>query len=285
VHSICQDDFKGAMDSIVAIISEKLGAVCLPRPFVRDSNGVVGCNVVWELPPPERMVAGTPMRCDELPFLKTPAGGRSTVSRDGGAVCTVAQLAVKPDAAAPGGMRAMPTVSDGITFDQGWYYDDFSPERMTSCQRSGALSGLQRVAFTAQASPPTGVTVKLECLNETQSLAQNRVDILTSTKQPKIGDPCGQSGAAGAGAAANDDEACAVRLAAPNATWTDGIDRSMFCHPKRNVCVQTCTTSSECPAAWVCDDRAETLVETAEPGVRDNGSPYCVNPTCGGSND
>jgi hypothetical protein len=51
-------------------------------------------------------------------------------------------------------------------------------------------------------------------------------------------------------------------------------DRSLFCHPELNVCVRACQASSDCPRAWVCDTRAETLATAG-------GRSYCVNPTCG----
>ena len=54
VHSICQNDFGPAIDAIIEVIARQLGAVCLPRPLVRNKDGMVGCNVVWELPPSER---------------------------------------------------------------------------------------------------------------------------------------------------------------------------------------------------------------------------------------
>ena len=76
------------------------------------------------------------------------------------------------------------------------------------------------------------------------------------------------------------DDACHVRLLQPTNEAPDGLDKSMFCHPKQNVCVLQCQTSANCPAAWVCDDREQTLLETAANG---NGRAICINPTCGDS--
>jgi hypothetical protein len=45
-----------------------------------------------------------------------------------------------------------------------------------------------------------------------------------------------------------------------------------------------CTTTIDCPAGWVCDDRTETVELTTGP-ARENGSSICVNPTCGGSGE
>jgi hypothetical protein len=122
------------------------------------------------------------------------------------------------------------------------------------------------VAFTATAKPPTGVVVKLECLNETQKLANTRLDLAQAVAQPEIGTNCG--GEIGTNKPMG-DVACVVTL-------NDNTeDRTMFCHPDLNVCVRSCTSDATCPPAWVCDNRPETLVATKDKGA------YCVNPTCG----
>ncbi|MDH5675305.1 MAG: VWA domain-containing protein [Myxococcales bacterium] len=260
IQSICQDDFGPAMDAIIEVIAKQLGAVCLPRPLVRNSDGFVGCNVVWELPPPNQAPANTPTTCGQQgwEFLRVPEG-RDTVSDKGGQVCTVAQLSVVGDT----------TGASKEGDNEGWYYDNFSEEVMKECTGDEK----QRVAFTPKAKPPTGVTVKLECLNEAQTLADNRTDVTPGIEQPSVGDPC--KDVVINGREVTDDAACAVRLA-------DGTDdTTMFCHPKLNVCVRSCSTDADCPAAWVCDDRGPTLSETADPETRPNGSPICVNPTCG----
>jgi hypothetical protein len=274
VHSICQENLGPAIDAIIEVIARQLGAVCLPRPLVRNSDGLVDCNVVWELPPPGSSVnAKTPTQClaAGFPFLQPPDEGRTPVTEVGGAVCKIAQLAVRGE-----GMNKMqmPTPDDnGMVQNDGWYYDDFSREVTMEC--TGTTK--QRVAFTPNAKPPTGVTVKLECLNERQSLADNRVDV--QTNQPKIGDSCDEVMINGR--IVDGDAACEVRLLQPNSDFPDGVDKSMFCHPKQNVCVLRCQTSANCPAAWVCDDRMSTLAETADSGG--NGRAICINPTCGDS--
>ena len=145
---------------------------------------------------------------------------------------------------------------------EGWYYDTFTDELARSCNKSQP----QRVAFTAGAKPPTGVVVKLECLNETQRLANTESNVSTAAPQPEIGSACGKD-VVTSGALAG-DQACAVDL-------TNGSqDTRMFCHPQLNTCVRTCKSSPDCPAAWVCDTRADTIQQTG-------GKAYCVNPTCG----
>jgi hypothetical protein len=75
------------------------------------------------------------------------------------------------------------------------------------------------------------------------------------------------------------DAACAVRLK------NGMMDTGMICHPEFNVCMLTCDTTFDCPAAWVCDERAETLMATAPAGSSGPGPAICVNPTCGDSSD
>jgi hypothetical protein len=269
IQSICADDYGPGMDAIIEIIARQLGAVCLPRPLIRRADGLVPCNVVWELPKVGTAPPGTPVTCAELPFLKPVDAGRPAFNAQGGANCKVEQLPVSGD-----------TVPAGA----GWFYDTFSPGVMSSCPRDRQ----QRVTFTDSAKPSNGVSIKLECLNEVQSQPLLRKDVNTSTPQPTIGSACSMSSApatapttptssrTGAGrtrtmtnAASMAPSACAVQLRG------GGTDTTMFCHPELNVCVQGCKTSDDCPAAWVCDERDETTAMT-------NGRPYCTNPTCGG---
>jgi hypothetical protein len=250
VQSICQDDFGPAMSAIINIIAKQLGEVCLPRPLTRQSNGLVPCNVVWELPAQAPVGAPTPTRCDQLPFLGPVDEGRSPTNASGGANCKVKQIEVTDLNAtvAPVG--------------EGWFYDNFTDELKKTCKETEQ----QRVAFTAEAKPPTGVTVKLECLNETQKLANTRLDLAQSVAQPEIGTNCG--GEVGT-MKPSGDQACIVTL------QDNSQDGSMFCHPDLNVCVKRCTSDVECPPAWVCDNRPDTLAATKGKGA------YCVNPTCG----
>jgi hypothetical protein len=255
VQSICQEDFGPAIDAIIAIIAKQLGAVCLPRPLVRNAEGTVGCNVVWELPAPNMAPSGTPTECQapNWPFLLPPEAGEETMNKRGGARCRVAQLAVQNN-------NFVATETDGVMFNNGWYYDDFSDDVKKECKTNPQ----QRIAFTPDAKPPTGVTVKLECLNETQSLAENRPNI--QKDQPSIGDPC--KDVMVNGSLMTGDPACAVRLQG------NETDTRMFCHKDLNVCVLSCETDADCPAAWVCDNRDESVAAAGD-------RKFCVNPTCG----
>jgi hypothetical protein len=216
LQSICQDDFGPAMDAIIEVIAKQLGAVCLPRPLVRDSDGLVACNVVWELPVAGQAPMGTPVTCGDAPYLSVPEKGRLETDA-GGKVCVVSQI---------------PVVNKAQGMGDGWFYDDFSDDVTRDCPADTP----QRITFTNPAKPKTGVVVKLECLDEKQSLAKNRTDILTGDDvyQPSVGDPCDEVLTA-AGQTLMGDAACAVTLK-PDAPDTrdgtkDGTDTSMFCHP------------------------------------------------------
>jgi hypothetical protein len=255
IQSICQDDFGAAMDAIINVIAKQLGAVCLPRPLVRKSDGFVGCNVVWELPPPGMAPASTPLSCDQMgvsQYLDPVDEGRATTNDRHGNNCKVVQLPVVQSA-----KGSLPPAGDG------WFYDNFTDELTRQCSKTQQ----QRVAFTASAKPPTGVIVKLECLNETQRLANTQKNVAVTAVQPEIGSPCkNATGPTG-------DELCIVALD------DNTQDTRMFCHPSFNTCVRKCVSSTDCPPAWVCDDRKETVMLT--PGPDGNGRAFCVNPTCG----
>jgi hypothetical protein len=252
VQSICQDDFGPAMSAIINIIAKQLGEVCLPRPLTRKADGLVPCNVVWELPAQAPPGAPTPTRCDQVPFLGQVDEGRATTNATGGANCKVKQIEVLDfDSKTP-------------PAGEGWFYDNFTDDLKKTCRPDQQ----QRVAFTSSAKPPTGVTVKLECLNETQKLANTRLDLAQAVAQPEIGTNCG--GEIGTDKIKG-DPACVVTL-------NDNTeDRQMFCHPNYNTCVRGCASDAQCPPAWVCDDRQETLAQTGN-------RAFCVNPTCGADN-
>ena len=261
VQSICQSDFTPAVNAIVDLISVHITAACLPRALVRNKQGVVDCDVMWELPAPGHGPSNTPTSCMDpsFPFLRPPKDGEEPTDGHGHARCRIPQLAV--EGSAPD-QHTVPTLTDEVMFQDGWFYDSFTPELHQDCDR---VHQPQRIAFTAAATPPTGVTVKLECLDETQHLAQERVD-LASGKQPAIGDPCAD--VTRNGQPLSGDAACALTLA------NGQPDAHMFCHPDHQVCVLGCATDADCPPAWVCDQRQETLMSS-------NGRPFCVNPTCG----
>jgi hypothetical protein len=259
VQSICQSDFTPALDTIIELIATKIGAMCVPRPLIRTSSGKVSCSMLWELPAPSLATpAGTPTQCGSpgweflLPSDKPPTS-------NGGVVCEVAQLAVH---GSDGARSYVATDQDGQHFTEGWYYDDFSERLAKDCPAHARHA----LAFSSNGAPPTGVVVKLECRNEVQTYDAHRTDAAPNRTRPAIGTPCEE--VSRNGQTLRGHEACAIELA--NGT----TDRSMFCHPELNVCVLGCSTTADCPPAWVCDDRESTLLSTA-------GANICVNPTCG----
>jgi hypothetical protein len=269
IQSICQEDFGPALDAIIDVIARQLGAVCLPRTLVRDAEGLVGCNVVWELPLAKDARAGVPVRCGDMgyEFLMPPEAGNQQTNEAGGAICVVPQLAVSGTGTAKA--VVVPTLTNGVPYDKGWYYDDFSPEVLSQC--TGASK--QRIAFSKDAPPPSGVTVRLECLNESQTLSNTRTDINPDVQQPSVGGPCRDQLLRGQ--LVSGDEACIIQLD----TATPSYDTTtMFCHPELNVCVLGCETNADCPAAWVCDTRQQTV-------ERAGNKNLCVNPTCGDLNN
>jgi hypothetical protein len=265
VQSICQDDFGPAMDAVIRLIGGHLNSLCVPRKLIRNAQGLVGCDIVWELPAAGAAPAGTPTRCDERPYLETlppEQGGATSSQPDVGERCRVRQLAVASEGAVT------------TTTDQGWYYDDFTPSRFDRC----GMDRPQQLAFTDAARPPNGVNVKLQCLTEEQRVPANSDDAPVLSGQPSLGAACDR--VERNGLTLEGDAACEVRLASPTAEWPDALDRTMFCHPQQHVCLQPCATALECPPAWVCDERPETIAATAS-DARPNGSAICVNPTCG----
>ena len=261
MQSICQQDFTPAVNAIIDLISTKIGAVCLPHALVRNSKGVVDCDVIWELPAPGMGPSNTPVSCDDPnhSFLRPVGPGEKPRTDANGARCRVPQLAVEGSDA---DKRPVPTATDGVTFENGWFYDTFTAELHEQCDPAGQP---QRIGYTAGATPPRGVTIKLECLDQVQRLDTLRPN-LSARPQPAIGDPCSE--VERNGQKLSGDAACALELA-------DGqMDNHMFCHAEQQVCVASCNGQTDCPPAWVCDERPMSISAAG-------GRKHCVNPTCG----
>jgi hypothetical protein len=157
---------------VVARIERRLrgGLTCLPRALARSAEGTVACDVIWELPPAGAGTPEAPTRCDDaaFPFLRPTRAGDAKTSAHGGRRCRLPQLPVQADAT--GALATAPAVEGDATFDDGWFYDDFTPSTLAGCEASP-----QRIAFTRGAKPPQGVAVKLECL-DTRSATTAPVD-------------------------------------------------------------------------------------------------------------
>jgi hypothetical protein len=146
VQSICQDDFGPAIDMLVHSMAKPLTEMCMPQRLIRDDSDQVRCRLFWELPSSDQaqmLDPETPTSCTQLQTLLA-EDAPTQVGPSGGERCAIQQLAVRD------GM-----VEEG---DEGWYYDDFTPDLDAMCAK-----GLQRIAFSAGARPPRGVSVKLEC--------------------------------------------------------------------------------------------------------------------------
>ncbi len=142
VQSICQDDFRPALDSVISQIVKALPP-CLPRPLNPRANGTVPCDVVETLP--------EGAACGE---------GRTDLGfEDGRRRCSMPQL--------PTGGDTEPTAA-------GWYYDDFS-EAAANCGGEGRG---QRIAFSGpeDARPASGTDVLLECLQPVMSAEPAVID-------------------------------------------------------------------------------------------------------------
>ena len=202
IQSICQNSLSGALDAIIAKIANALGNVCLPRKLNPDETGAVGCDVVEVIPPPGTF-EGQPTSCADLGGID-PDGTQRT-DPDGSIVCPVKQLTTAGGVPAPG---------------DGWYYDDFSPETVTSCGATG-----QRIAFTPGAIPPNGVTVNLECLQRIQGSGGGAgTDVQVGSFCDPASDIC--PGAAG---------------------------MTLACEPISRTCQVACMTTADCPSSLVCD--------------------------------
>jgi hypothetical protein len=266
VQSICQQDFGPVMDAIMGVVQKQLGAPCLPRSLSRSSDGLVGCDVVWELPRPDQAPASTPTECGQAgwEFLLEPDARHAKVTDRGGVICKLPQLAVEVDGSG-GSLHHVSTKVDGETFAEGWYYDDFSESVAKECTGGSK----QRIAFTSMAKPPTGVVVKLECLEQIP-VTPPRTDVVENLEQPTIGSACSEVERNGQTLVG--DAACAVRLSKPTKKWPDMIDKSMFCHPQINQCVLSCDADADCPDGWSCDGSAAARSAA--------GTAFCVAPSC-----
>jgi hypothetical protein len=136
VESICAADYAPALNAIVDRIAAALRQLCLPRPLIRNSQNVVGCEV--------REVQPEGVTCADAGRGREP---EAVSNEDGREVCRITQL--------PGGGSI--GVPDGL----GWFYDDFTAETVAACAFNPEQ---QRVSFTVGSEPQSGVRIRFECL-------------------------------------------------------------------------------------------------------------------------
>ncbi|MFW5921522.1 MAG: hypothetical protein ACOCUS_06755, partial [Polyangiales bacterium] len=250
VQSICQDDFTPALQVIIDKIAEVLSGTCLPRDLNPNMEGLVECDVIEVLPTEGdftecsqlRDQGRFPANCapDERPDC---AGVERRVDEDtGGEVCVVQQLPT-------GG-----SVPDGA----GWYYDDFSDEVSESCGEGG-----QRIAFTSGNEPETGVTLRLECLQNITGGGTGACGPGGDQPACELGSPCASR------------EDCGMFL--PSGERAPGGTQGMTCVDANSTCQAPCETDADCLeqnlGGYVCPSDAEM----DELGLDDR---VCVNPTC-----
>ncbi len=252
IRSICADDFTPAMNAIIDVISNKIGGVCLPRAYTRDSQGMVGCDIIWTMPPE--------YDCTDYVYLNDPPEDKPQFDDDGRKLCVVDQLPVINRNTADPGQALDFNYKSGL----GWYYDDFSADMERTCKLTEQITTKQRISFTLSPGlngqnedPPSGVSIDLECLEQLPTP-------ISDPEASKVGVDCEIEGT----------------VLCPDVGAFEPEPGMLFCHDADNVCVMMCKTDADCKdhnlAGWVCDDRRD------QNGAYRNKSshPICVNPTC-----
>jgi len=225
------------------------GAAVVEHRMVRNSAGKIACRMTWELPrdpDPDQLL--TPTACDQRPgVFSAPETSFPRIGPEGGVLCEVRQAPVLHT-------QDGSTVVDGDGF---YYYDDFS-----NVERALRLEPGSGIGFTQAALPPTGVLVRLECVDDIQREV-SKPNLTGEMLEPRIGSPCDRIERPNASShPLQGDELCA-------GTSHPGL----FCHPERNVCVRACELDAQCPTAWICDQGDSELARSA-------GRAICFNPGC-----
>jgi hypothetical protein len=183
----------------------------------------------------------------------TAGRGREEVAvttEDGRDVCRVTQLPSDPTAGAPQGL--------------GWFYDDFTAETGSACSFNPEQ---QRVSFTEGAAPLTGARVRFECL---QTAPPQTEDVGWPCTSDALCDPnpdnCLEGEAVDtAGCEADPTTCCETRILKER---YDRDNLELVCDTETNTCQLTCESNVQCPGGFACYDENE------------DGTSYCVNPTC-----
>jgi hypothetical protein len=173
----------------------------------------------------------------------TAGAGREEVPvgmEDGREVCRVTQLPSDPSAGVPTGL--------------GWFYDDFTPETDAACSFNDE-DQRQRVSFTDNADPTAGARIRFECL---QAAPPQDAD---------LGWPCTADAACVTVGCLDETDVDACMTAALKEKY-DRDNLQLVCDGESNTCQLTCQSNVECPGGFACYDE------------NDDGTSYCVNPTC-----
>ena len=183
----------------------------------------------------------------------TAGRGREEVAvttEDGRDVCRVTQLPSDATGGVPQGL--------------GWFYDDFTPETASACSFNPEQ---QRVSFTEGAAPLTGARVRFECL---QTAPPQDVDVGWPCTSDALCDPNPDNCLEGEAVTTAECEAdpancCETRILKER---YDRDSLELVCDTETNTCQLTCESNVQCPGGYACFDENE------------DGSSYCVNPTC-----
>ena len=244
VESICADDYAPALNAIVDRIAAALRQLCLPRELNRNSAKMVGCEV--------REVQPVGDECDEargrvlIGTEDVGPAGESDVRN----VCRITQLPSDPAAGVPEGL--------------GWFYDDFTAETEAACSFNEKR---QRVSFTENADPVSGARVRFECL---QTAPPQTEDVGWPCTSDALCDPNPDNCLEGEAVTTAECEAdptncCETRILKER---YDRDNLELVCDTETNTCQLTCESNVQCPGGYACFDENE------------DGSSYCVNPTC-----
>ncbi|HKP55265.1 MAG TPA: hypothetical protein VJV78_01015 [Polyangiales bacterium] len=230
VQSICDYDLARMFSDMLDVegVKNREAGICSRIPLVPDSQGLLPCRITWELPKdadPEEPL--TPVSCADRPeLLSDPGPGFPQRSERGRVLCEVRQAPVRLGA-------------DGSITPQGVGF--FGAPKKSYCPGAGSL----KIGFSPVEMPPSGVTVAMECVDETQRVGAKLRGV------PAIGDTCLQWETL-----QGSDALCG------NASGDHGSGK-LFCHPQSNRCVLGCSAARECPSAWACDAASGSCIKPA----------------------
>lgn len=209
---------------------------------VRDAEGYMPCEVIWELPTgPIPGFPTVPTRCEERPELLE---ALPDVGESGGARCAVRQRPVPYDADG----RLLAPVGSGVA----WVVAD-----------EGQCEGHIVQEYSEDAYPPVGVDIRVRCHRSYASGVPS-----STSGGAQAGDRCDGIPVPGREQVAQPH----VRGDAYCSGMPDD-EPGLFCHPQRNLCVKACDSDGDCPDGLACSDDAEGLSAGA-------GQAICENPSC-----
>jgi hypothetical protein len=148
VTSICSQDYRGAMATILGKIKQRLNTPCLQRALdtSTDSTGSVRATCTVREVQPEGVT-----ECDaSRGRLAVTSGG---AAGEGRVLCEIAQVPTH----AEGSAQAMSPVDPS---QPGWFYDRRANPERAECRGS--------VQFTASGAPRAGARILLECVQRVE---------------------------------------------------------------------------------------------------------------------